>query len=248
MGHVKKLSIFLGLLLFIGALNASPSAFGGGVAPIATHTFLWTDPVSGGQIQVTENVLQGCSDAHPSEFTFEYSVLNLSYEPSPPDSNGLSGWQLIFNQQIPELHNQMSPTIGGTWMQNAFSGSFPPFGAEWDVMNSGGAGILMGQTGVFSFCTDPRQDIVVNQPPANPLGPGPNGWAHTWTFDFQDFLFNGPNSIPGDLIPQIPVGGTMIPLDTTALLLAGVQSISMWMIPVVIAGVGIGVFVIKRSK
>jgi len=45
---------------------------------------------------------------------------------------------------------------------------------------------------------------------------------------------------------EIPVGGTMIPIDTTALLLAGVQSISMWMIPVVIAG--IGVFVIKRRK
>ncbi len=44
------------------------------------------------------------------------------------------------------------------------------------------------------------------------------------------------------------VGGTMIPIDTTALLFAGVQSIWMWMIPVVAAGVGIGVFVIKRRK
>ena len=44
------------------------------------------------------------------------------------------------------------------------------------------------------------------------------------------------------------VGGSMIPIDSTALLLAGVQSISMWLIPVVIAGVGIGVFVIIRRK
>jgi len=42
------------------------------------------------------------------------------------------------------------------------------------------------------------------------------------------------------------VGGNYIPIDSSALLLAGVQSISMWMIPVVIAGIGIGVFVIKR--
>ncbi len=42
------------------------------------------------------------------------------------------------------------------------------------------------------------------------------------------------------------VGGNYIPINTSALLLAGVQSISMWMIPVVIAGIGIGVFVIKR--
>ena len=47
---------------------------------------------------------------------------------------------------------------------------------------------------------------------------------------------------------DIPIGGTNIPIDQTALLLAGVQSISMWMIPVVIAGIGIGVFVIKRRN
>ena len=44
------------------------------------------------------------------------------------------------------------------------------------------------------------------------------------------------------------VGGSMVPIDTTALLLAGVQSISMWMIPVVLAGIGIGVFVVIRRK
>jgi len=43
------------------------------------------------------------------------------------------------------------------------------------------------------------------------------------------------------------VGGTSIPIDTTALLLAGVQSISMWMIPI-LAGIGIGVFMIIRRK
>jgi len=45
-----------------------------------------------------------------------------------------------------------------------------------------------------------------------------------------------------------PIGGTILPIDKTALLLASVQSISMWMIPVVAAGVVIGVFVIKRRK
>ncbi len=45
-----------------------------------------------------------------------------------------------------------------------------------------------------------------------------------------------------------PVGGTLIPIDTTTLLLAGMQSISMWLIPVVAAGVAIGIFMIKRRK
>ena len=44
------------------------------------------------------------------------------------------------------------------------------------------------------------------------------------------------------------VGGISIPIDNSALLLAGVQSVSMWMIPVVLAGAGIGIFVIKRRS
>jgi len=44
------------------------------------------------------------------------------------------------------------------------------------------------------------------------------------------------------------VGGTDISINTSALLLAGVESVSMWMIPVVIAGIGIGIFVIKRRN
>jgi len=48
-----------------------------------------------------------------------------------------------------------------------------------------------------------------------------------------------------------PIGGHLISIDTTdttALLLAGAQSISMWMIPVVIAGIGIGLAVFTLRK
>jgi len=46
----------------------------------------------------------------------------------------------------------------------------------------------------------------------------------------------------------LPVGGTSIPIDQSALLLAGAQSVSMWMIPVLIAGIGVAIFVIKRRN
>jgi len=46
----------------------------------------------------------------------------------------------------------------------------------------------------------------------------------------------------------LPVGGEILPINSMALMLAGVQSISMWMIPVVVSGAGIGVFVIMRSR
>jgi len=53
---------------------------------------------------------------------------------------------------------------------------------------------------------------------------------------------------PWSLQTPSPIGGTYIPIDTSALLLAGVSSISMWMIPVVVVGIGIGIFVIKRRN
>jgi len=63
----------------------------------------------------------------------------------------------------------------------------------------------------------------------------------SYTVFIDDAIANAENA-------KTPVGGTMIPIDQSALLLAGVQSISMWMIPVVIAGIGIGIFVIKRRN
>ena len=47
---------------------------------------------------------------------------------------------------------------------------------------------------------------------------------------------------------DVQIGGTFVPIDQSALLLAGVQSVSMWMIPVVLAGAGIGIFVIKKRN
>jgi len=43
------------------------------------------------------------------------------------------------------------------------------------------------------------------------------------------------------------VGGEFLPIDSTALLLAGAQSFS-WMIPVVLSGIGIGLFVASRKS
>jgi len=49
-------------------------------------------------------------------------------------------------------------------------------------------------------------------------------------------------------VDDIAVGGTYIPIDTTTLPIAGAQSTSMWMIPVILAGIGIGIFVIRKRN
>lgn len=180
-------------------LAFAPRLAVGQVTPISTHEFLWTAPESGGQIRVQENVYRGCSDGHLNELTFEYVVNNVNYDPIPGVTNGVSGWQLVFPEAIPELHNQQSPAVGGPWDQNC-CGEVPPFGAEWDVAGPPNLGIMPGQTGIFSFCTARRPDIVLSSNENE-------GWAHTWTCEEgceQAFIFNGPNSVPGGLTAATP--------------------------------------------
>ena len=43
------------------------------------------------------------------------------------------------------------------------------------------------------------------------------------------------------------IGGEIIPIETTSLILAGAQSFS-WMIPVLLSGIGIGLFVVSRKS
>ncbi len=45
----------------------------------------------------------------------------------------------------------------------------------------------------------------------------------------------------------VEVGGNLVPIDSTALLLASAQSFS-WMIPIVLSGIGIGLFVVTRKS
>ena len=54
-------------------------------------------------------------------------------------------------------------------------------------------------------------------------------------------------NFPMKITALLPIGGTLIPLDTTALLLAGAQTFS-WMIPVLLSGIGIGLVLVSRKS
>jgi len=43
-----------------------------------------------------------------------------------------------------------------------------------------------------------------------------------------------------------PVGGTILPLDTTALLLAGAQMNAAWLIPVIVSGIGFAIVILRK--
>ena len=84
----------------------------------------------------------------------------------------------------------------------------------------------------------------------NPLGKFAN---------FGIFQNSGILNLPDDIVnvndgtfetiasPCGPVGGELIPIETTSLLLAGAQTFS-WMIPVVLSAIGIGLFVVSRKS
>ena len=43
------------------------------------------------------------------------------------------------------------------------------------------------------------------------------------------------------------VGGTLIPIESTSLLLAGLQTSAIWLAPVVISAAGIGIVLVRRK-
>jgi len=54
---------------------------------------------------------------------------------------------------------------------------------------------------------------------------------------------------PPDCIPingDVPVGGEMIPLDTTMVLVAGTHSVAAWMIPVIVSGIGFAIIIARK--
>jgi len=52
--------------------------------------------------------------------------------------------------------------------------------------------------------------------------------------------------VPTVLPPPIPVGGELIPLDTTMILVAGAQTNAAWMIPVIVSAIGIGIVIARK--
>ncbi len=76
-------------------------------------------------------------------------------------------------------------------------------------------------------------------------------------FTFEDLTRSGPSdedftdiafSIDSELMPMMPsaVGGELIPLDATMVLVAGTHSVAAWMIPVIVSGIGIAIVVARK--
>jgi hypothetical protein len=173
---------WLGLAAGVLFLVASSAAQ---AIPVFSQTYQWTDPLSGGQVDITVDV-----DETGNSQDWKYTIDNLSFEPFPGQSNGLSGFNLVFAASVPELGGVFGPA---GWINNC-CGTPPPAGSEWDIRNSGGAGILVGSSDMFGFTTD-RRDIV------EVMGAPGTSWVHSWVMDGQVNTFQGDIAVPGQLNP-----------------------------------------------
>jgi len=91
----------------------------------------------------------------------------------------------------------------------------------------------------------PSSGVIFDQTPVGASALSSDDGGNTWSSPPLPQVTVG---IPLEITGPTTIGGSDVAINTSALLLAGVQSISMWMIPVILAGIGIGVFVIKRKK
>ena len=101
--------------------------------------------------------------------------------------------------------------------------------------------------------------------PCNLASEGQIAGLTTWMFecqpnpDFEVIGFERTDFTPGvlsvtvwttsfdpDAVPK--VAGELLPLDSTALFLAGIQSMTVWMIPTVLGLAGAGVYLVKFRK
>lgn len=134
---------------------------------IGSFSHTYTDPDSGGQVDIDLSVFDGQAGGR---YLWEYTVRNISFDPNPGTSNGFSGFELFLPSPIPEIADLTAPGGIPPWEVDCCSGR----PVEWDIPNRDGLGVMPGGTGVFSFTTNPRS-IAINS----------DGWFHTWQFDSQ---------------------------------------------------------------
>ena len=167
---------------------------------IATNTITVTDPLSGGSVQIVSAV----EDNFLGDFTkleFSYTVMNISFEPLPGITNGLSGFQSIFLGLVAGVADQFGPV---NWFFNC-CGTSPPFGAEWDIDNAAGFGvpiIPINSTGVFGF-TVPVGNIWTDT--------WTGSWMHSWQSNSQVNVFNLVDNVTGlSILVPVPEPGTAL--------------------------------------
>ena len=121
-----------------------------------------------------------------------YTINNLSYDPDDlfeGDANGLSAFQILFSEPLPELANPTGPT---GWTTTSAAD-----GIGWFILSSQGEGIDIGESDSFGFTTARRE--LLSQTAAEQL----SYMDSFWDFDQASPIFRGDLLVPGALSPPV---------------------------------------------
>ena len=168
-----------------------------------------------------------------------------------------SGWNVLSAQLVFAGTNNPVPTFPAFTFDSVISPdlegdltalSNPPSGYQWTVLkntiatnDAGGNNVDLVFTVVFPpdiSQSDIIQELEGKQVVAGKIVENP---ILTGDYQYEPGHFQVLNII------FAVIGGELLPIDATSLILAGAQSFS-WMIPVLLSGIGIGLFVVSRKN
>ena len=137
---------------------------------------------------------------------------------SPVSQASITALDIDFNGLILEAFNSANLLVDSVTVINPLSSAI-----QVDLMTVAGSDIV---------------ELVIRQ-----VTPGGKQGFVIDGYNIDDLQFPGPDCEAQTTV----IGGEIIPIETTSLLLAGAQSFS-WMIPVVLSVLGIGLFVVLRKS
>ena len=178
----------------------------------------------------------------PSPFTFKSDFMQIftDDDSATVENHGNMIIAVFFNFNI--FNNTCGSTLTIQQLFTNKDGTLGPVGRNSDITcNSGLCALTNFGTFELGILFGPN-NLFTN------VSPFQNGGSLINVIESgQGQNFGG--SVPITTIPSIctPVGGELIPIETTSLLLAGAQSFS-WMIPVILSVLGIGLFVFRKSE
>ena len=173
----------------------------------------------------------------PSPFTFKSDFMQIS-SPGSVENNGNMIIAEFFNFNI--FNNNCGSTLTIQQLFTNKDGALGPVGRNSDITcNSGLCALTNFGTFELGILFDPN-NVFGN------FGPFQNGGALVNVIESgQEQTFGGDEPITTIPIICSPVGGELIPIESTSLLLASAQTFS-WMIPIVLSAIGIGIVIARR--
>lgn len=180
-----KKSVLTSLVLAVALLTSIATA---GIIQEDTFTYNFPTQEGDGEVIVVERMLDEKETEEFYEFVlgipgitgqeaFIYEVTNISWVPIL-GVNGLSGFNIVNIHDVDTVGNPFGPLGWDAFANNSGANTLPnPDNFEWDILDSVGAGLLVGETELFGFTVAAGKFIDVHYDPGS--------WMHSWASDVQ---------------------------------------------------------------